>query len=695
MFLRAWPVQTRLGGRVLSRSWCSFTSPTVGDRSQRRRWWGWRRPVALAARRLSVRMEFDGLQLEAGFPRNEPEPEFRHEGEFVSTTYADSLVKPVPRAQMPAQLDGTALMWFRNDLRVHDNEALLLGNRGTALLCVYVFDERQFYAKSRLGGYPRIGPHRAYYIRECVEALRDSLRAHNNELYIEVGLPEEVIPRLATRYGVRHLVFSKEVTCEEVATENAVVRAVQQATAAANAPPVQFHAVWTSTLVHWEDLPFHVPNLHGGQAPSHGDEAQRPARRPLPSVFTGFRKGVEAAADWHVRPPLKCPERLTLFPLEAIEGGVMDWAGQLPPEYPNEAVREWGDTQRKLLIERPYPDPRSCFDFHGGEEQALKRVEQWIWVKDMLPMYKQVRDDLDGGDSSSKFATFLAHGCLSPRYAYAEVRRYEQQNGASQSSYWLLFELLWRDFFRYTALVQGNRLFQKRGMQFADPPTSSAASSSSAVIERQPDLTPAAALKAWCDGSTGIPLIDAAMRELRLTGYTSNRSRQIVASFLVKDLGVDWRLGAEWFEAQLIDYDPCSNWGNWSYVAGVGNDPRGAYRYFHPLKQAYEHDNEGLFVKGWLPQLLWIYPQYLHTPWNWDEAMQKRVGVTLGKDYPHPIVRLREPAHRPKPPDTPYLEQIDADIGEQPPIDLEVPAHWVTPMNEHLRKWDFKPSEPE
>lgn len=119
----------------------------------------------------------------------------------------------------------------------------------------------------------------------------------------------------------------------------------------------------------------------------------------------------------------------------------------------------------------------------------------------------------------------------------------------------------------------------------------------------------------------------------------SNRGRQNVASFLTKNLGIDWRMGAEWFESQLLDYDVCNNWGNWNYTAGVGNDARG-FRFFNILKQAKDYDPTGQYVKHWLPELSQVPGQMVHEPWKLAVTQQKQYGVRLGIDYPRPVVDL-------------------------------------------------------
>ena len=127
------------------------------------------------------------------------------------------------------------------------------------------------------------------------------------------------------------------------------------------------------------------------------------------------------------------------------------------------------------------------------------------------------------------------------------------------------------------------------------------------------------------------------MRELATTGFMSNRGRQNVASFLTKNLGINWQMGAEWFESLLIDYDVGSNWGNWNYTAGVGNDARG-FRYFNIAKQSKNYDPQGEYIKYWLPELASIKGEKIHEPGKLSVQEQKHFGVRLGVDYPRPVV---------------------------------------------------------
>ena len=189
-----------------------------------------------------------------------------------------------------------------------------------------------------------------------------------------------------------------------------------------------------------------------------------------------------------------------------------------------------------------------------------------------------------GGDYSSKFSAYLAQGCLSPKMIYQELKKYERERGDNKSTYWLFFELLWRDYFRFMMKKYNNKFFQQAGIQ------------NKGITVNKHNINQ---LNNWINGNTGVDFVDANMLELQQTGFMSNRGRQNVASYFCNDLKLDWRFGAAYFEQQLIDYDVCSNWGNWAYLAGVGNDPRGN-RYFNIEKQASDYDKNKTFRNLWL-----------------------------------------------------------------------------------------------
>lgn len=218
----------------------------------------------------------------------------------------------------------------------------------------------------------------------------------------------------------------------------------------------------------------------------------------------------------------------------------------------------------------------------GGETAGLARVNHYIHDGGAIRHYKDTRNALMGDAFSSKFSAWLALGCVSPRMLVDSIFAHESKHGENDSTYWLRFELIWREYFQWLSKAHGARLFAVRGIKGVNPLLTYNAEN----------------FMAWREGYTQSPFVNAFMRQLKYTGWMSNRGRQIVASYLVNELGVDWRYGAGWFESQLMDYDCATNWGNWQYLAGVGTDPRGK-RHFNIDKQQAEHDPNGTFTRFW------------------------------------------------------------------------------------------------
>jgi len=256
-------------------------------------------------------------------------------------------------------------------------------------------------------------------------------------------------------------------------------------------------------------------------------------------------------------------------------------------------------------------------------------MQNYIWESNKVTTYKQTRNGLVGTDYSTKFSPWLAIGCLSPRLIYGEIKQYEKMNTANESTYWVIFELMWRDFFQFVGLKYGDILFRETGIRGINKSWSQ-------------DMNQ---FEKWKTGMTGVPFIDANMRELLQSGWMSNRGRQNVASFLVKDLKLDWRLGAEWFESMLIDHDSCSNYGNWNYAAGVGNDPR-ENRKFNIIKQSLDYDLNGDFISTWVPELATLIKPTnkvcIHYPWTLKHHQLQNIGICLGDTYPKPIIVAKE-----------------------------------------------------
>jgi deoxyribodipyrimidine photo-lyase len=467
----------------------------------------------------------------------------------------------------------TVLVWFRNDLRVRDNESLFRAvEQAQTIVPIYVFDERQF-GTTRFG-FKKTGAFRAKFLLESIANLKQSLQTLGSDLVIRIGKPEQILRELARELNAQAIFFSEESTDEELTVERMLKRALHECA-------VKVHTFWQSTLYHKNDLPFAIEHL--------------------PDVFTQFRKQVEKMSK--VRPTFPAPKKLN--PLPPVE------RGELP-------------TVEQLGLSTPNYDARAVLTFNGGEAEALKRLDDYFWKSDSLRRYKETRNGLLGANYSSKFSAWLANGSISPRTIYEAVKRYESERLSNESTYWLVFELMWRDYFRFLSLKYGNRIFKRGGIK--NEPL--------ALSQDEKKF------QAWAEGRTGIPFIDANMRELSATGFMSNRGRQNVASFLVKDLKVDWRMGAEWFESLLVDYDVASNYGNWNYVAGIGNDPR-EDRYFNPLRQAAMYDPNGEYVRHWIPELHSLPAPFIHEPYKLSAMEERLYGVELGKDYPRPIVEIQ------------------------------------------------------
>jgi len=469
------------------------------------------------------------------------------------------------------------IVWFRNDLRVKDNVTLTKAlQSGKEVLPVYCFDPRMF-DKTKLG-IPKTGYYRAKFLTEAVKDLRDNLRELGADLIVLQGKPEEEVIHFAEKYEAQAIYFSEEVTSEERNVDKLLE-------SSAWGKGIVTESFWQSTLYHMDDLPFPV--------------------NQLPEVFTQFRKSVEKMSELRAEYP--SPISITYPGKEVIFS-----SGEIPK-------------LNKFGLEQPLPSFSSVLSFEGGERAGLRRIQSYFWEKDLLKNYKQTRNGLIGTEFSSRFSAWLAIGCISPRTIYYEVKRYEKERKKNDSTYWLIFELIWRDYFRLISKKHGDRIFQLSGIKNQ----MDSWSRDSFQFER------------WCHGKTGVPFVDANMRELNQTGFMSNRGRQNVASFLVNDLGIDWTWGASYFESKLVDYDVCSNWGNWMYVAGVGNDPR-ENRYFNILRQGKNYDKNGDYVRIWIPELAAIKGFDNHQPSELSTSELKSLKIELGKTYPHPMVEIEK-----------------------------------------------------
>jgi len=397
---------------------------------------------------------------------------------------------------------------------------------------------------------------------------------------------------------IKPTVFCQEEVCSE---EKKVDRRVKDVLKDVNGKLI---TVWGSTLYSPSDLPFSIDGL--------------------PDVFTPFRNKVEKFCN--IGMPLAVPGRTSL----SLPGGeiltTMDKLSSCSGFNYMPTLDELGyDTSeiQKIMM----PDVRSVLKFRGGEKAGLERLNNYIWTKDLLKDYFDTRNGMLGGDYSSKFSPWLAHGNLSPRYIAQQCTLYEQKRIANKSTYWLVFELLWRDFFKFFAQKHGNDIFKLDGtlgrLAHGTHPNSRRWS----LDKRH--------LNAWKNGMTGYPLVDANMRELKETGYMSNRGRQNVCSFLAIDMKTDWRYGADHFETELIDHDVHSNWGNWCAGAGMTG---GRLNRFNIVRQGQNYDQNGDYVRVWCPELKGLPDEFIHQPWKMSQSQQEEFNVKIGRDYPKPII---------------------------------------------------------
>ncbi len=430
----------------------------------------------------------------------------------------------------------TSLVWFKSDLRLHDNETLVkaVESRDT-LVPVYCLDQTLF-SKTNFG-FRKTGSFRAQFLLESINDLDRQLRQLGSGLLLLRGKPEDELPKLAKQFNAHRVYAKKEVAQEELDQQERVEQALWKV-------HCSLELFSTSTLYLATDLPFSI--------------------KDIPDVFTNFRRKIEREAVI-IRDTFPKPDYL------------------ISPSLPNTTLPSLEEFDLRLVPK----DKRTSFPFSGGETAALERLHYYFDESRLVSSYKDTRNQLTGADFSSKFSPWLTNGCLSPREVYKALKDYEAKFGANESTYWLQFELLWRDYFRFMMKKHHSKYFSKFGI------------SKETKSAKKHDHKK---LQDWIEGKTGEDLIDACMLELKHTGYLSNRGRQNAASYLCHDLHLDWRYGAAYFEEQLIDYDVCSNWGNWAYVAGVGNDPR-KDRHFNIAKQAEQYDPEGSYRMLWLNPL--------------------------------------------------------------------------------------------
>jgi deoxyribodipyrimidine photo-lyase len=463
-----------------------------------------------------------------------------------------------------------ALYWFRNDLRLQDNpaftEAVLRSER---LSFVFIHDPRLWHKTP--AGIPRMGWHRRKFLKQSLDDLRQQLADFGFELLEIWGEPEFLIPELMEDNAIDVLYFSSECGPEERKIEISLKESLE----ICGREVVQR---WSQFLLEPGLLPF----------PLHS----------ISPVFTQFRKQIEGEGiDGLIPDEMQIGRndvKARSLSLNWVHTFSLTGVQRILSLQKKDWEQTWwqpSEPELHLLNQLrigSFPNDKSKIIL-GGTAAAERRIQEYFFETKAVLNYFETRNGLLSASDSTLFSSWLALGCVSARQIYRQLKKCQDAYGANKSTYWVVFELLWREFFKLHLLHSGEDFFDSHVDE-------------NMVLDGD--------VKAAIDGlkisdvlacRTGQNFIDANLRELILTGFMSNRGRQNVASYLIHTLGICWKKGASIFESLLIDYDVASNWGNWSYIAGARFDPRGGRR-FNLEKQQCEYDPLGQYVVSWSEQ---------------------------------------------------------------------------------------------
>ena len=424
------------------------------------------------------------------------------------------------------------ILWFGNNLRIRDNESLFnVMQEDLPFLAVYIFDETFFNSKQL--GFKKIGKFRAKFLLETVLDLENNLKQKKIPFLKKIGEVQNIFKEISEDFEVEKIFCQREWTKEETELEDQIKRIF---------PDVKWIKSFSQLLLE----PHFV----------------KEKLDKIPLLFTTFRQKTEK--EFIIRNEF---DSENLIYNKSIV---------------NLRINSDDITLQTLGFDDFEMNQFTAFPFSGGETEGLQRLNSYFFETKNLSRYKETRNGLIDEDYSSKFSAWLANGSLSAVSIFHEIKKYEAEFGENESTYWLIFELFWRDFFKYTSMQFRDKIFQQNGILDQD-------------YEWKSDQK---LINQGINGETDSDFINANMIEIKNTGWMSNRGRQNVASYFCKILKQDWRIGAAYFEKMLIDYDVHSNYGNWMYLAGVGNDPRS--RTFNAAKQAEQYDSEYKFRNLWL-----------------------------------------------------------------------------------------------
>ncbi|CAB5054050.1 unannotated protein [freshwater metagenome] len=450
-----------------------------------------------------------------------------------------------------------SIMWFRRDLRIGDNPALLAAiEAGDEIVPVFILDKKLIDIT---------GSKRLAYLAQSLHSLDESL---GNSLHVMVGDQVEVLNDLMNRYGATSVHISTEFEPYGAARDVRVE--------AAGIPLVRTGSPY----------------------------AVAPGRVLKPSDATPYKVYTPFYRAWCVhgwRKPAETPKKINAVkPLES-DRNFPEW--QMP-------------TDASVTI--------------AGEKAALTRWK--LFQKSGLDSYDEGRN-LAGIDGTSKLSAHLKWGEIHPRTLLAEL-------GDSKAHDTFRKEIAWREFYADVLFNNPHTDKDYYSAKFAE------------MRYDKPDTK----FDAWKQGKTGYPFVDAAMRQLIKEGWMHNRTRMVVASFLVKDLHLEWQLGAEFFEHHLVDFDVASNAHGWQWTAGSGTDASPYYRVFNPIEQGKRFDENGDYIRKYVPELAHLSAAEIHEPWLFLDGYSKGYPERI---VDHAVERLESLAR---------LQEIKADKPQDPRV---------------------------
>jgi deoxyribodipyrimidine photo-lyase len=452
----------------------------------------------------------------------------------------------------------TSIVWFRQDLRLTDNPALIAALQGGKVMPIYILDDENA-DDWKMGAANRV------WLHHSLEALSKSL---NGALSLFRGRAEDILDQLIDEYDIKGIFWNRCYEPWQIKRDSAIKsRLLDQKIEAQSFNGSLLWEPWT--VKKRDSTPYRV--------------------------FSPFYyKGCEAAAQ--PREPLSKPD--TIDAVRATDSLSLD--------------------DLDLLPQNPRWDKRMMADWHPGETGAEARLSEFL--ENGLKGYKNGRN-VPSKANVSRLSPYLQSGEISPNMVWYRAKAVGEGSDLKH----FCSELGWREF-AYYLLYHFPTLPEKNHQP---------------KFDAFPWVKDDASLEAWKHGQTGIPIVDAGMRELWQTGYMHNRVRMIVGSFLIKNLMIDWREGEKWFWDTLIDADLANNSASWQWVAGSGADAAPYFRIFNPVSQAQKFDTEGKYIRQYVPELKELPDKYLFAPWEAPEPVLEGTGIKLGDHYPKPIADLK------------------------------------------------------